>query len=136
MRYQQLSAELYTGARNRFASHMQKGGVAVFCSSDVYPTSADGHFAFKQCFHPGWDRLRPFWSPMDKDKIYRARDMPSLRKRGHRFERIGVYVTCGRGTGSHYRNGHPIGGDGWLVGFCSYLRVPGDGGAGSRSGKD
>ena len=48
MRYQQLSADFYTGARKRFASQMQKGGVAVFCSSDTYPTSADGHFAFKQ----------------------------------------------------------------------------------------
>ncbi len=48
MRYQQLSADFYIGARKRFASHMQKGGVAVFCSNDTYPTSADGHFAFKQ----------------------------------------------------------------------------------------
>jgi Xaa-Pro aminopeptidase len=48
MRYQQLSADFYNGARKRFASHMQKGGVAVFCSNDTYPTSADGHFAFKQ----------------------------------------------------------------------------------------
>ena len=47
MRYQQLSADFYIGARKRFASHMQKGGVAVFCSNDTYPTSADGHFAFK-----------------------------------------------------------------------------------------
>ena len=48
MRYQQLSVDFYIGARKRFASHMQKGGVAVFCSNDTYPTSADGHFAFKQ----------------------------------------------------------------------------------------
>lgn len=48
MRYQQLSAEFYIGARKRFADQMQKGGVAIFCSNDIYPTSADGHFAFKQ----------------------------------------------------------------------------------------
>jgi len=48
MRYQQLSPEFYIGSRKRFASNMLKGGVAVFCSNDIYPTSADGHFAFKQ----------------------------------------------------------------------------------------
>jgi Xaa-Pro aminopeptidase len=27
---------------------MQKSGLAIFCSNDIYPTSADGHLAFKQ----------------------------------------------------------------------------------------
>lgn len=27
---------------------MQKGGLAIFCSNDIYPTSADGHMPFKQ----------------------------------------------------------------------------------------
>jgi len=48
MRYQQLPAEFYTGARQRFAADMQKSGLAIFCSNDIYPTSADGHLAFKQ----------------------------------------------------------------------------------------
>lgn len=48
MKYSPLSAEQYTGNRKRFASQMAKGGVAIFCSSDIYPTSADGHRSFWQ----------------------------------------------------------------------------------------
>jgi Xaa-Pro aminopeptidase len=48
MRYKQLSKEFYIGARSRFAAQMKKGGLAIFCSNDVYPTSADGHMPFKQ----------------------------------------------------------------------------------------
>lgn len=48
MRYKQLSAQHYTQNRNRFASELQRGGLAIFCSNDIYPTSADGHMPFKQ----------------------------------------------------------------------------------------
>jgi len=48
MRYKQLPKEFYIGARQRFTSHMNPGSLAVFCSSDIYPTSADGHMPFKQ----------------------------------------------------------------------------------------
>lgn len=48
MRYKQLSKEFYIGARSRFSAQMKKGGLAIFCSNDVYPTSADGHMPFKQ----------------------------------------------------------------------------------------
>jgi Xaa-Pro aminopeptidase len=48
MKYSPLSAEQYTNNRKRFASQMVKGGVAIFCSSDIYPTSADGHRSFWQ----------------------------------------------------------------------------------------
>lgn len=48
MRYKQLSKEFYIGARKRFAAAMKQGGIAIFCSNDIYPTSADGHMPFKQ----------------------------------------------------------------------------------------
>jgi Xaa-Pro aminopeptidase len=48
MRYKQLSAEHYTANRKRFAAEMKKGGLAIFCSNDIYPSSADGHLPFKQ----------------------------------------------------------------------------------------
>lgn len=48
MRYQKISAPLYQQSRSRFASQVKPGGLAIFCSNDIYPTSADGHFAFKQ----------------------------------------------------------------------------------------
>jgi len=48
MRYTQLASSLYTENRARFASQLKKGGLAILCSSDIYPTSADGHMPFKQ----------------------------------------------------------------------------------------
>jgi Xaa-Pro aminopeptidase len=48
MRYKQLSKEHYIQNRKRFAAKLKKGGLAIFCSNDIYPTSADGHLPFKQ----------------------------------------------------------------------------------------
>jgi Xaa-Pro aminopeptidase len=48
MRYQPLSAATYREHRARFRQHMEKGGLAVFHSNDVMPTSADGTMPFKQ----------------------------------------------------------------------------------------
>lgn len=48
MRYTQLSSEHYIANRKRFASQLQRGALAIFCSNDIYPTSADGHMPFKQ----------------------------------------------------------------------------------------
>ncbi|MBL7943854.1 MAG: aminopeptidase P N-terminal domain-containing protein, partial [Flavobacteriales bacterium] len=48
MRYPALPAEFYSGARKRFAAAMKPGGLAIFCSNDIMPTSADGHMPFKQ----------------------------------------------------------------------------------------
>jgi Xaa-Pro aminopeptidase len=48
MRYKQLSKNFYIQARKNFAAKLNKGGLAIFCSNDVYPTSADGHLPFKQ----------------------------------------------------------------------------------------
>lgn len=48
MRYEQLPAALYQRNRAAFTAHMKEGGIAVFCSNDTYPTSADGHLPFKQ----------------------------------------------------------------------------------------
>ena len=48
MRYQPLSAATYREHRNRFRQHLEKGGLAIFHSNDIMPTSADGHMPFKQ----------------------------------------------------------------------------------------
>lgn len=48
MRYQPLSAATHREHRARFRQHMEKGGLAVFHSNDVMPTSADGTMPFKQ----------------------------------------------------------------------------------------
>lgn len=48
MRYTPLSAATYREHRARFRQHMDKGGLAVFHSNDVMPTSADGTMPFKQ----------------------------------------------------------------------------------------
>ncbi len=48
MRYERLPAALYMGNRSRFVQQMQKGGLAVFFSNDIMPTSADGTMPFRQ----------------------------------------------------------------------------------------
>lgn len=48
MRYKALPAELYISNRSRFTQHMESGGLAVFFSNDILPTSADGSMPFKQ----------------------------------------------------------------------------------------
>lgn len=48
MRYPALPSEFYIAARSRFTRQMKTGGLAIFCSNDIMPTSADGHMPFKQ----------------------------------------------------------------------------------------
>ena len=48
MRYQKLPSSLYKKNRQAFANSMEKGGLALFFSNDIYPTSADGTLPFKQ----------------------------------------------------------------------------------------
>jgi Xaa-Pro aminopeptidase len=48
MRYQPLTAATYREHRARFRQHLEKGGLAVFHSNDIMPTSADGSMPFKQ----------------------------------------------------------------------------------------
>ena len=48
MRYTPLSASTYREHRARFRQHLEKGGLAIFHSNDIMPTSADGHMPFKQ----------------------------------------------------------------------------------------
>jgi Xaa-Pro aminopeptidase len=48
MRYTPLTAATYREHRARFRQQMEKGGLAIFHSNDVMPTSADGHLPFKQ----------------------------------------------------------------------------------------
>jgi len=48
MRYAPLSAATYREHRARFRQHMEKGGLAIFHSNDIMPTSADGSMPFKQ----------------------------------------------------------------------------------------
>lgn len=48
MRYTPLPKSVYIQARKNFASHLKADSLAIFCSNDIYPTSADGHMPFKQ----------------------------------------------------------------------------------------
>lgn len=48
MRYQPLSAATYREHRARFRHHLEPGGLAIFHSNDVMPTSADGTLPFRQ----------------------------------------------------------------------------------------
>jgi Xaa-Pro aminopeptidase len=48
MRYTPLSATTYREHRARFRQAMEKGGLAIFHSNDIMPTSADGSMPFKQ----------------------------------------------------------------------------------------
>lgn len=48
MRYKQLPKELYIHNRQKFCSELESGGLAIFNSNDIYPTSADGTLPFKQ----------------------------------------------------------------------------------------
>ena len=45
MRYQKLPASLYNQNRAAFMQGMKPRSIAVFFSSDIYPTSADGTIA-------------------------------------------------------------------------------------------
>jgi Xaa-Pro aminopeptidase len=48
MRYNPLSAATYREHRARFRQQMGKGGLAIFHSNDIMPTSADGSMPFHQ----------------------------------------------------------------------------------------
>lgn len=48
MRYEALSNDLYIDNRRRFSAQMKPGGLAIFFSNDIMPTSADGTMPFKQ----------------------------------------------------------------------------------------
>ena len=48
MRYAPLTAATYREHRARFRQQMEKGGLAIFHSNDIMPTSADGSMPFKQ----------------------------------------------------------------------------------------
>lgn len=54
MRYQPLKAELFARHRARFTASLKPNSVAFFNSSDIYPTSADGSFPFKQATDILW----------------------------------------------------------------------------------
>ena len=54
MRYQPLKADLFARHRARFTASLKPNSVAFFNSSDIYPTSADGSFPFKQATDILW----------------------------------------------------------------------------------
>ena len=54
MRYQPLKADLFARHRARFTANLKPNSVAFFNSSDIYPTSADGSFPFKQATDILW----------------------------------------------------------------------------------
>jgi Xaa-Pro aminopeptidase len=48
LRYDSLPKELYIRNRQKLATKMKSGGLAIFNSNDIMPTSADGTMPFKQ----------------------------------------------------------------------------------------
>ncbi|MCB0762636.1 MAG: aminopeptidase P family protein [Flavobacteriales bacterium] len=48
LRYDKLSKDLYIRNRQKLAAQMAPGGLAIFHSNDIMPTSADGTMPFKQ----------------------------------------------------------------------------------------
>lgn len=48
MRYAQIDNQIFTKNRKNFRAMLKPNAVAIFHSSDLMPTSADGHFHFKQ----------------------------------------------------------------------------------------
>lgn len=54
MKYHPLPSSLFVRNRERFAAHLEARSVAVFYSADIYPTSADGSFPFKQATDLFW----------------------------------------------------------------------------------
>jgi len=48
MKYDRIDKQLYIKNRARFAALQEPKSLAVFNSNDIYPTSGDGTFAFKQ----------------------------------------------------------------------------------------
>lgn len=48
VRYAPIDSALFTGNRERFASRLKPGSIAVFNANDVLPTNADGTMAFRQ----------------------------------------------------------------------------------------
>jgi Xaa-Pro aminopeptidase len=54
MRYEPLKSDLYARHRARFTATLKPNSVAFFNSSDIYPTSADGSFPFKQATDILW----------------------------------------------------------------------------------
>ena len=54
MRYSKLPAELYIRNRAAFDGEMKRGGLALFFSNDIFPTTADGTMPFKQATRMLW----------------------------------------------------------------------------------
>ncbi len=48
MKYQPIPSHLFVKNRQKFASQMKPGGIAVFNSNDIYPISADSTMPFQQ----------------------------------------------------------------------------------------
>ena len=48
MKYHRISKELFERNRSLFTAEMKPNSLAVFCSNDIMPTSADGTMPFKQ----------------------------------------------------------------------------------------
>jgi Xaa-Pro aminopeptidase len=54
MKYHPLPSTLFVRNRERFAAHLEPRSLAIFYSADIYPTSADGSFPFKQATDLFW----------------------------------------------------------------------------------
>ena len=89
MRYTPLSAATYREHRARFRKAMEKGGLAVFHSNDIMPTSADGSMPFHQAadiFHlSGIDQEETVlllfpdaFDPKDREILFVRETSPSI----------------------------------------------------------
>lgn len=89
MRYTPLSAATYREHRARFRQHLEKGGLAVFHSNDIMPTSADGTMPFHQAadlFHlSGIDQEETVllifpdaFDPKDREILFVRETSPSI----------------------------------------------------------
>ncbi|MBX2984091.1 MAG: aminopeptidase P family protein [Flavobacteriales bacterium] len=89
MRYTPLAAATYREHRARFRKAMEKGGLAVFHSNDIMPTSADGTMPFHQAadiFHlSGIDQEETVlllfpdaFDPKDREILFVRETSPSI----------------------------------------------------------
>ncbi|MBK9420421.1 MAG: aminopeptidase P family protein [Flavobacteriales bacterium] len=89
MRYTPLSAATYREHRSRFRKALEKGGLAIFHSNDIMPTSADGSMPFHQAadiFHlSGIDQEETVlllfpdaFDPKDREILFVRETSPSI----------------------------------------------------------
>ena len=77
MKYDRISKELFVRNRSLITAQMKPKSLAVFCSNDIMPTSADGSMPFRQDSDMLW------MSGVDQEES-RLIVFPDAAKKGHR----------------------------------------------------